>query len=267
MRCPSALLAVDETLYPCSGHIGIKHYNPQKPAKYGLLYRSLCHSTVTYTYFSLAYAGKPEVAGGNGVKFYITGTDEYTKYLVNGLSRYTSIQGRNISMDCYFTSVFLAEWALQKKFTIVCTMHYDRKGIPKEVKVIGNREEKSVLYVYHKEKNIMLASYIDKKKSGKKNAILLSTMHDSVKVANDQRKKPQIHSMYDHTKGDIDVVDLLSTSHSTRIKPKRWPINTFAFILDTCRTNAKTILQDNDKPLSNFEFTYAIGKGLVLPVI
>ena len=92
-------------------------------------------------------------------------------------------------------------------------------------------------------------------------------MLDSVKVTNDQRKKPQIHSMYDHTKGGVDVVDLLSTSHSTRIKSKRWPINAFAFILDTCRTNAKTILQDNDKPLSNFEFTYAIGKGLVLPAI
>ena len=221
MRCPSALLAVDETLYPYRGHIGFKQYNPQKPAKYGLLYRSLCDSTVTYTYFSLAYAGKPEVVGGNGAKFYITGTDEYTKYLVNGLSRYTSIQGCNISMDRYFTSVFLAEWALQKKFTIVGTMRHDRKGIPKEVKAIGNREEKSVLYVYHKEKNIMLASYIDKKKSGKKNAIVLSTMHDSVKVTNDQRKKPQIHSMYDHTKGGVDVVDLLSTSNSTRIKSKR----------------------------------------------
>ena len=146
-------------------------------------------------------------------------------------------------MDSYFTSVFLAEWALQKKFAIVGTMHHDRKGIPKEVKAIGNREEKSVLYVYHKEKNIMLASYINKKKSGKKNVIVLSTMHDSVKVTNDQRKKPQIHSMYDHTKGSVDVVDLLSTSHSTRIKSKRWPINAFAFILDTCRTNAKTILQ------------------------
>ena len=76
----------DETLYPYRGHIGFKKYNPQKPAKYGLLYRSLCDSTVTYTYFSLAYAGKPEVVGGNGAKFYITGTDEYTKYLVNGLS-------------------------------------------------------------------------------------------------------------------------------------------------------------------------------------
>ena len=149
----------DETLYPYRGHIGFKKYNPQKPAKYGLLYRSLCDSTVTYTYFSLAYAGKPEVVGGNGAKFYITGTDEYTKYLVNGLSRYTSIQGCNISMDRYFTSVFLAEWALQKKFTIVGTMRHDRKSIPKEVKAIGNRKENSVLHVYHKEKNIMLASY------------------------------------------------------------------------------------------------------------
>ena len=187
------------------------------------------------------------------------------KYLVNGLSCYTS--RCNISMDHYFMSVFLAEWALQKKFTIVGTMHHDRKGIPKEVKVIGNREEKSVLYVYHREKNIMLVSYIDKKKSGKKNVIVLSTMHDSMKVTNDQRKKPQIHSMYDHMKGGVDVVDLLSTSHSTRKKSKRWPINAFAFILDTCRTNAKAILQDNGKPLSNFEFTYAIGKGLVLPAI
>ena len=70
----------------------------------------------------------------------------------------------------------MAEWALQKKFTIVGAMHHDRKGIPKEVKAIRSREEKSVLCVYHKEKNIRLASYIDKKKVGKKNVIVLSTM-------------------------------------------------------------------------------------------
>ena len=33
--------------------------------------------------------------------------------------------------------------------------------------------------------------------------------------------------MHDHTKGGVDVVDLLSTSHSTRIKSKRWPFNAF----------------------------------------
>ena len=110
---------------------------------------------------------------------------------------------------------------MQKKFAIVGTKPHDRKGIPKEVKVIGNREEKSLLYVYHKEKNVMLASYIDKKESGKKNVFVLSTMHDSVKVTNNQRKKPQIRNMYDHTKGGVDVVDLLSTSHSIRINSKR----------------------------------------------
>ena len=38
MRHPSALLAIDETLFPYHSHIGFKQYNPNKPAKYGLLY-------------------------------------------------------------------------------------------------------------------------------------------------------------------------------------------------------------------------------------
>ena len=38
MRHPSPLLAIDETLFPYHSHIGFKQYNPNKPAKYGLLY-------------------------------------------------------------------------------------------------------------------------------------------------------------------------------------------------------------------------------------
>ena len=64
-------------------------------------------------------------------------------------------------------------------------MRHDRKGIPKELKSVNNREEKSALYVCHEEKNVMLVSYINKKKSGKKNVIVLTTIHDSVKVTND----------------------------------------------------------------------------------
>ena len=165
-------------------------------------------------------------------------------------------------MDRYF-----AEWALDCNFTIVGTMRNDRKGIPKELKVMKNRDERSVLYVHHGEKNIMLVSYIDKKKSGKKNIIGLTTLHDTVKVSNDKRNKPQVLVMYDHTKGDVDVADLFSTHHTTRIKSKRWPLNAFAFILDTVKTNSKTILSDNKVKLSNFDFTYALGKALVLPSI
>ena len=69
-RFPSPLLAFDETLYlyPYRGTIGFKQYNPKKPAKYGLLYRSLCDSSVSYTYYTLPYARKPEVRAGDSSK-------------------------------------------------------------------------------------------------------------------------------------------------------------------------------------------------------
>lgn len=107
-----------------------------------------------------------------------------------------------------------------------------------------------------------LISYINKKKSGQKNVIVLSAMHDNVNVTKEQRKKPSVHDVYDHTKGGVEVVDLLSTSLSTRIKCKGWPLNASGFILD--RSNAETILQDKGIKMSNIEFTYSIEKALLL---
>ena len=83
MRHPSPLLPIDETLYPYRGYIGFKQYNPNKPAKYGLLYRSLCDSSIPYTSYSLPYAGKPQRVEGPAAKYYFTETDEYSKYLIN----------------------------------------------------------------------------------------------------------------------------------------------------------------------------------------
>ena len=105
------------------------------------------------------------------------------------------------------------------------------------------RDEKSTLSVHHQDKEMMLVSYIDKKKSGKKNIIALTTMDDKVKA------------------------DLISTHHSTKIKSKWWPLNAFAFILDTVRTNAKPVLADNKSSFSNFNFTNQLGKALVLPIV
>ena len=70
--------------------------------------------------------------------------------------------------------------------------------------------------------------------------------------------------MYDHTKGGVDVVDPISYHHSTRMISKRWPLMAFAFMLDAIITNSKTILEDNKKIFNNFEFTYQLGKALVL---
>ena len=74
----------------------------------------------------------------------------------------------------------------RRNITIVGTMKHDRKGIPKDVKLVADREEKSVLHVYNTKEKIMLVSYINKKKSGKKNVTVLSTMRDNIKVTKDQ---------------------------------------------------------------------------------
>ena len=52
-------------------------------------------------------------------------------------------------MDRYFKLVSVAKWALdEQSITIVGTMRHDRKGIPKELKMLDEREEKSPMYVY-----------------------------------------------------------------------------------------------------------------------
>ena len=141
---PSSYLAVDETLYPYCGRIGFKEYNPSKSAKYGFLYCLLCDATVPYTYFSLPYAGKLEVLNKENPatrSYYVTGTDEYTKYLVNGFFTIANMSRCNISMDRYFTSVPLAQWCLERNITIVGTMPLNWKGIPAEIKKIEKRDE------------------------------------------------------------------------------------------------------------------------------
>ena len=96
-----------------------------------------------------------------------------------------------------------------------------RKGMPKEIKCLENREERSVLHVSDSDEKTLLVLYIDKKKSGKRNIVVLSTLHDEVRLTKDERRKPDIYKLYDHAKSGVDMVDLISTSCTTKIKYKR----------------------------------------------
>ena len=265
MRIPSEFLSIDETLYPYRGKIQFRQYNPNKPAKYGLLYRSLSDAKLPYTYFTLPYAGKPEEITDDS--FYVTGTDNYTKYLVDGLSNYCDIRGRNISMDRFFTSMTIAKYLLSKDITVVGTLRTDRIGIPTEIKQMNERESPSSLYVYNEEQRTLLVSYVIKKKSGKKNVLVLSTMHKSVLTSKDERQKPHIICFYDRTKGGVDVMDMMAGTYSSRYKSRRWTANVLAYMLDTARTNGHTIMKETnpDVNLSSFEFTWQLGQSLIKP--
>ena len=76
-------------------------YNPDKPAKYGILYKSINSAAFPCTYQSHAYCGKTE---GRLNEFYISGAENYTQYLLTELSGYHTIRGRNITMDRLYNS-------------------------------------------------------------------------------------------------------------------------------------------------------------------
>ena len=76
---PSEFLSLDETQYPMRNQISIKQYNANKPAKYGLLFKSINDARYPYTSQSLVYSGKPE--NGDG-PHYLNQTEDYVKTLV-----------------------------------------------------------------------------------------------------------------------------------------------------------------------------------------
>ena len=86
-------------------------------------------------------------------------------------------------------------------------------------------------------------------------------------TSRDQRNKPHAMVFYDSTKGGVDVVDLHSSSVSTRVKSRRWSINAFSFSLDNVRTNACTLNDEVlNKSTSNFQRRHETQRG-ILPAL
>ena len=137
---PDDYIAIDETLYPTRGGISFKTYNKDKPAKYGLNFRSLGSSRRPYIYYTVPYTGKPvEVT-----ESYIKDTLTLVKRIAEGYEQHGySLKGTNISIYRYYTSVPLAEWLYDQNITCIGTLNSNRKGLPKEIKETKGREENS----------------------------------------------------------------------------------------------------------------------------
>ena len=263
---PEAYLALDETLYPARTHISFKQYNTNKPAKYGLLFKSINASTYSYTFTSFPYCGKPL---DEPTCYYVSETEETVKYLVDKLQNHTDLQGRNLSFDRLYTSIPLAQFLLNNcNMTCVGTLQTNRRGIPKEIKDMEDREDFSYnCYWEANEKKLVLHSYVVKTKStGKRNVLMLSSMPPLLGTMKDSKRKPAIYKFY---KGGTDVVDQRIQFYSCKTKSRRWTTIAFSYVLDTCRVNAGTIMAMNKgedpKKQNSFMFGWDLGMSLVLP--
>ena len=87
-------------------------------------------------------------------------------------------------------------------------------------------------------------------------------------VIQDEWKKPETILYYDYMKGGVDIVDLLSTMASIKVKTKPWSNIVVLLILDTARTYGRTFFSEySRKSLFNHEFTGRLGKALVIRFI
>ena len=66
----------DETLYSMKMRIRFKQFNLNKPAKYGLLFKSINACRYPYTFRTVPYVGKPRShSNQEWCKFYVPGTE------------------------------------------------------------------------------------------------------------------------------------------------------------------------------------------------
>ena len=76
-----AYLSWDKTLHPTRSNISFKQFNPSKPAKYGMLFRSINSCPYSYTFATSVYAGRPRnyISQPDKCRFYVRGSEEVVK--------------------------------------------------------------------------------------------------------------------------------------------------------------------------------------------
>ena len=256
---PHGYLSLNETLYPTRTKVSCEQYNPSKPAKYGILFKSLNATRYAYTYCILPYCGKPIA---DSTPYYVAGIEESVKYLVQKLQGFSDLQRRNITFDRLYTSVPSATWLLEQNITCVGTLQSNRRGIPDAIKQTNGREPFSYKYFWESEKGrLVLHSYVVKTKStGLRNVLLLSTVQPILGVSKNPKKKPAIYKLYYYTKGGTDIIDQRMGTYSCHTKSRRWTMAAFSYVLDTCRVNASTVfaLNKGQDPRKQKSFNFVL---------
>ncbi|KAJ8894099.1 hypothetical protein PR048_006709 [Dryococelus australis] len=71
-----------------------------------------------------------------------------------------------------------------------------------------------------------------------KNVILLSSLHLSVNIAENEKKTPETIQYYNATKFGVDIMDQMRRKYSVKSSSRHWPVHVFFNMLDSACINA-----------------------------
>ncbi|XP_071056485.1 piggyBac transposable element-derived protein 4-like [Onthophagus taurus] len=227
---PSEYVTVDETLLSFRGRAPFKMYLPSKPDKYGLKIISLCDAKTFNFCGGIPYVGKETRKRSD---FLLP-----TQYVLSLIEPIVGTN-RNVTTDNWFTSLELARALLDRKLTLVGTLRKNKREVPPHMLDVKNLPLMTARFLYSPDETLLSFS---KRKNC--NVLLLSTMHRTGEV-DENTKVPEIINFYNHTKGGVDVFDMLCHKYTTARKTNRWPMRYLYGILDAAAVNAFVIFKFN----------------------
>nr|CAH7747701.1 unnamed protein product [Callosobruchus chinensis] len=172
-------------------------YIPNKPSKYGIKAFALVDARSFYTVNLEVYLGEQPI-GPFRVSNKVPDVVKRVIEPING-------SGRNISMDNWFTSFSVIEDLITDyRLTVVGTVKKNKRELPTELTEIKSRHVYSSIFAY--QQNMTLLSYLPRKR---KNVLAISSMHYDGRIDQDteDKKKPEMITFYNATKGGIDSAD------------------------------------------------------------
>lgn len=183
---PHDNVTIDEQLLSFRGRCKFRQYMPSKPAKYGIKLWVLVDSSSKYVWNIQPYLGKA-----------VSGVVEKQQGKRVVLDLVKGLNGHNITVDNFFTSLELSQELLKQKLTIVGTLRLNKKCIPPKLLQCKHFPLFSSSFAFSKDTT--LVSYISRKN---KCTVLLSTLHHQDNVNHEHAKKlPEIVEYYNYTKG------------------------------------------------------------------
>ena len=219
-------VTVDEQLVSFRGRCPFKIYVPSKPGKYGMKLWALADTETFYCMNLLPYIGRvcnvPE--RGQGQRVVLELTD-----MISG-------SGRHVVMDNFFCSLGLGRILLGRSLTMTGTLRKNKPEIPTEMLPHPERAENSSIFGFQRDATIV--SYVPKKN---KAVVLLTTLHKTPAVSEDNARKPEIILEYNKGKCGVDTLDQLVRMYNCIRKCNRWPMTLFMNLLNVAAYNAQVL--------------------------
>ncbi|XP_041986312.1 piggyBac transposable element-derived protein 4-like [Aricia agestis] len=253
---PGEYVTIDEMLLAFRGRCKFRQYIPSKPAKYGVKILAMVDAKKFYILNLEIYAGKQPVGP------FAVSNKPFD--VVNRLVQPISKTGRNVTFDNWFTSFELVSHLLNEhKLTSVGTVRKNKRQIPKEF--INTRSRNALIYSskFGFQKDVTLVTHIPKKN---KVVILMSSLHHDAAIdeSTGEKRKPEINTFYNSTKGGVDVADELSATYDVSRNSRKWPLTVFYAMLNMAGINANIIHGSNTQAIQKRRnFIKTLGRMLV----